>query len=350
MKKTRGLKKWDFSILLSGFKNYFVSLKYFFTPLGALFLGLALGVSVFIPGVTGVLNIMVGDVKELASKINLNLSDIWNALVSEFLLLPLENPFELLKVLFGSDWLFATLDGILQKLVGEYEFVSGQLTVIVSSAIEGFKLYAGAFIACGILGLIAGHFLTLHLVRRNIAKRKIWMYLLFNLLEVTFAALLISLCSYLGSLMHLPVAVSLIVSLILFGFISLFEACALHSGSFALSRQILTLGNVLLLTASNLLIITAAFVFTVIIIAVTDAVFGFFVALPLIEIAFIVAAVNAEAYVKKISDRLKSAKEAAEVETDFSESPSEDGGMTAIPEEADIPANAADAGESGDAA
>ena len=337
MTKNQSLKKWDFSILIKGFKNYFVSLKYFFTPLGALFLGLALGVSVFIPGVLGVLDKMIAEINELATKINLNLSDIWNALVSEFLLLPLDNPFELLKVLFGTDWLFSTLDGILKKLVTEYELVSAQLTVIVTSSIDGVKQYAGVLIACGILGLIAGYFLTLHLVRRNIAKRKIWMYLLFNLLEVTFAAMLVSLCSYIGSLLHFPVIVSLIVSLLLFGFISLFEACALHSGSFALSKKILTVGNILLLTLSNLLIITVAFVFTIIIVSVTDAIFGFFVALPLLEISFIVASVNAEAYVKKVCAQLPSGQPSAEVEAPPAEirNPEEGGEQPVTTEESD---------------
>lgn len=48
-------------------KNYFVNLKYFFTPLGTLALGLIIGLSVFLPGAKTALSDLVASIQDILS-------------------------------------------------------------------------------------------------------------------------------------------------------------------------------------------------------------------------------------------------------------------------------------------
>ena len=53
-------------MLLKGIKNYIVNLKYVFTPLGTLFLGVVIGLSVLIPSLISSVEYVVKEVSALA--------------------------------------------------------------------------------------------------------------------------------------------------------------------------------------------------------------------------------------------------------------------------------------------
>ena len=58
--------------------NYFKSLKYFFTPLGTMFLGIMIRVSILVPGVSSAATGLIDEIGELSQNINLDLSLLVN--------------------------------------------------------------------------------------------------------------------------------------------------------------------------------------------------------------------------------------------------------------------------------
>lgn len=63
-------------------KNYFVNLKYFFTPLGTLALGLILGLSVLIPGAKAALEILVSSVQTTLESAEIDVEHLEQSLVA----------------------------------------------------------------------------------------------------------------------------------------------------------------------------------------------------------------------------------------------------------------------------
>ena len=59
-------------MLKQGIKNYFTSLKFVFTPLGTMFIGMMIGFSILIPGIISAISTLAGGVNELAQSVNLD--------------------------------------------------------------------------------------------------------------------------------------------------------------------------------------------------------------------------------------------------------------------------------------
>ena len=80
-------------MLLKGIKNYIVNLKYVFTPLGTLFLGVVIGLSVLIPSLISSVEYVVKEVSALAESMSLDLYAIWNCFLTEVGKLNWSEPF-----------------------------------------------------------------------------------------------------------------------------------------------------------------------------------------------------------------------------------------------------------------
>ena len=69
-------------MILKSLKNYFVNLKYIFTPLGVLALGAIIGLSILVPGVISAVNELIDSVVELTNGVEINLSAFGNSVWS----------------------------------------------------------------------------------------------------------------------------------------------------------------------------------------------------------------------------------------------------------------------------
>ena len=107
------------------------------------------------------------------------------------------------------------------------------------------------------------------------------------------------------------------MSLLLFGFISLLEAYIVHGLGKVEFRRVVNFKNILRLIATNLLIFAAAAAMVALLTALTNTFVGIFVGVSLLEIAFIVVGMNAEAYVKSFAALVASAPDSnPEFDTD----------------------------------
>ena len=142
-------------------------------------------------------------------------------------------------------------------------------------------------------------------------------YLLISLTDSLITASLVAVSVYLLSLWQPSVFISTSVSLLLFGFISLLEAYIVHGLGKVEFKSVVNFKNILRLIATNLLIFAAAAAMVALLTALTNTFVGIFVGVSLLEIAFIVVGMNAEAYVKSFAAIVASAPDSnPEFDTD----------------------------------
>ena len=154
------------------------------------------------------------------------------------------------------------------------------------------------FIICILFSLIAGFLLTKFLVRRTIAKRSWWKFILHWLIDAILSTTLVFLSGWLFILWQPSGWLSMALSLILFGAISLIEAYFIQGFKKVSFKQIVNFKNIGIFLLTNFLIFLIAMALTWCIQWILNPIMALFVGISLFEIAFLVVSMDAESYVQ----------------------------------------------------
>ena len=287
-------------MIKQGIINFFKNLKYFFTPLGALALGLIFGLSVAIPRTVSSVSDFAGSVQSILSDTTIDFTALENSIISAIQSLDWSNPWDAIGTMINSDWLMNTLNDCVGSFVEITEVYATQFKAAVNSFTHDIAICFAKLIVFLVLGLIGGFFLTKWLIRRNIAKRSLWKFLLHSFVDSTLSSTLVAMCVWLLSVWKPSIFISSVISVLLFGFISLLEAYIVHAWKKTDIKRIVNLKNIFQLFLTDAIILVLVGVFVQLIVLLTNTFAGISVGIVLMEIAFIVIGLNAESYVKTI--------------------------------------------------
>lgn len=287
-------------MIKQGIINFFKNLKYFFTPLGALALGLIFGLSVLIPGIISSVSTLANEVQTILSDTTIDFTALENSIISAIQSLDWGNPLDAIGTMLNSDWLVSTLNDCVDSFVEITEVYATQFNAAVNTFTHDIAISFAALIAFLVLGLIGGFFLTKWLIRRNIAKRSLWKFLLHSFVDSILSSTLVATCVWLISVWKPSIFISSVISVLLFGFISLLEAYIVHAWKKTDIKRIVNLKNIFQLFLTDAIILVLVGVFVQLIVLLTNTFAGLSVGIVLMEIAFIVIGLNAESYVKTI--------------------------------------------------
>lgn len=285
-------------MIKQGLRNYLNNLKYVFTPLGAIALGAVFGLSLSLPIIINSLSDLLKMIVETSQNTQIRLQDLIDGIMARIDSLDWGNPLKALDMLFDRAWLTDTISGCVESISVDVS----QLESYISSCIDEIEAAFKVFILFIILGFIGGYFFTKCLVRREIAKRALRKYLLVSFLDSLISATFVSLCLLILTLWKPGIIISAFLSMLLFGSIQLFEAYIVHAWKKVNIKQIISVKNIAKLYLSNVLIFILAATFVAVVILITNVLVGLFVAIALLEIAFIVIGLNAESYVKSLAN------------------------------------------------
>ena len=287
-------------MIKQGIINFFKNLKYFFTPLGTLALGFIFGLSVLIPGMITSFSTLADSVQKILSDTTIDFNVLKGSAISAVQALDWNNPLEAIKTMLSNEWLMQTLNGCVSSFVESTEIYTTQFTTAINAFTNEVATYFVTVVVFLVLGLMGGFFLTKWLVRRNIAKRSLWKYFLNSFIDSLLTATLVALCVWLMQLWKPSALISSLVSILLFGFITLLEAYIVHAWKKVDIKQIVNAKNIFQLFATDLIIFLLAGVCVLLSIVLTNLIVGIVIGIVLMEIAFIVIGLNAEAYVKSV--------------------------------------------------
>ena len=284
--------------------NFFRNLKYFFTPLGTLFLGLIFGVFFLYSGFKVQVKQATTEIQMITQETNISINDLKDCVIESFADVPWEDPIEAIKLITSSEWLNGTLKENISNTIDNYQLYASDIENAVVNAVSGYIKYIVIFVICAIFGFISGFFLTKFLIRRNIAKRNFWKFVLVTMLDSVLTIGVATLSMWLTLLCKPSIIFTSLVGIIIYGFISLFEAYIIHGYKKIPLKQVVNIKNSFLLFISNILIYIISFTISSFVIAITNAFVGVFIALPLVIVGIIVISLNAEAYIKKEVDKI----------------------------------------------
>ena len=95
----------------------------------------------------------------------------------------------------------------------------------------------------------------------------------------------------------------LLIAIILFGFVSLIEAYLVHKNSRMKFKDVVNLNNSSYLAIGNGLIFVLSILSIALVSYLINPIVGIFVGVSFVEIGFVVISLNAEAYVKNLSEK-----------------------------------------------
>lgn len=289
-------------MFLRGIKNYFINLKYFFTPLGVIFLAIVIGLSVFIPGVIDSIKTLADGVSKLTSEVSVDFSALVDEIEGAIGALSWDDPIGSLATIFDSEWLNNTILAGINTLVGDSGELAAQIIELVEVSVASIIGAAVVAIVFFVLGIVAGYFLTKILVRRSMARRTFFKYLLMSFIDSLIALALIMFSMWMSSLWKGGIFVSAVLSVLIFGLISLSEAYIAHGWRKVEYRAVVNLKNIALLLLTDIAILVISGCIIAAVGAIVNTITELLVALALIQIAFLVIGLNAEAYVKGLAD------------------------------------------------
>lgn len=287
-------------MLKQGLKNYFRSLKHFFTPLGTMFLGLLLGLSVFIPGTVSAVNALIDDVKELAAGVNLDFGALWDKLRAAISALDWSDPVNALETMLSGEWINEVLTESLSAILGEdFSTFAGEIALLIDTFTVNMVALTIVWLFFFIVSFIAGFMLTKFFIRRNIAKRSLWKWLLASVINalLTVALIIVIVCLY--ALWKPSAIFSAILLFVLPSVFSLASAYLVYAFKKVKFSKVLNLKNTGFYLLGNVLILLISGIFTVVAVAI-NALMGAFVGLAIFEIALCVMGMNADSYVQEL--------------------------------------------------
>lgn len=293
-------------MILQGIRNFLKGLKYVFVPMGVLFFGLVLGLSVSLPRMAAILKDFAAQMQRIFGESTLSGSEMMQSLWMRVSELDWSNPLQAVLQVLNRSWLNETLEQCVKPFAEDYDAYAAEAEQLIRAAAEGIVRQAVVVAVFAALGLACGLFLTQWLVRREIARRG-WRNLLPGMLfDAVFATLLLMVCTRVSVKPGRGFAAAL-AALLLFGAVSLLEAYLLHGRKVLPFRSVVTVKNCCKLLVSN----AAVYVLSAAIVAVAgfvlNEVAGLCIALPLFGVAFFVIGMNAESYVigkvKELSEK-----------------------------------------------
>lgn len=285
-------------MLKNSLKNYFISFRHFFTPLGTMFLGMMLGFSVLIPGAIGALNGLIENIKLLADGVNLDFAVLWEEIRGNITALDWDDPFGVIQTMLSGEWITKVLNESLSVILGEdFNVFAEHIVNIINTFVVQIVACVFIFIAFFIIGFIAGFMLTKFFIRRNIAKRSLWKWILTGIINSFLTVGCLILCGVLYSMWQPSVFFSSLIMLVLSCIVALTEAYLVYGYKKVKFSAVLNVGNTGLYLLSNFLIFLISLVFMVIAVAI-NSLMGFFVGLAILEIALCVMDMNAVSFVQ----------------------------------------------------
>ena len=282
-------------------KNYFKCLKYVFTPLGIIALGLALGLSVAIPGIMGAISDMCKRILDISGK-TIDFDALIANIVTAVEALDWSDPLAALGTMFTKNWFYDTIINNINPIVGDIETYMKQIGAAVNDCIGQIIAYAvvvGIFV---ILAFLASCFLTKWMIRRDIARRTVKQFVISTLIGSVLAVLFLCLMIWLAFLWRYSVIITAIVAFLSVALYSLLNAYITYGRKNVPIKSVVNIKNASWLALSDLIIFAIAIVITVIITLITNLIVGLFVCIGLLIVTASVMGLTADAYVKGLAD------------------------------------------------
>ena len=283
-------------------KNYFKCLLHVFVPLGCIFLGLLFGAYTFFGVVSEQLAYVKEEIPKLLTGVEADFDELWSFVIGSARELSWKNPIQTVVMLLKGEWLTEKIATFLGMTTADAAQLLSSLQNVLQTVGGALKGGLAAFGVQVMLGVLLGYFVTNFFVRRSTVKRGFWKFVLVSLLDSFLSATLVAVTVYLLTLWSPGALISSVVSMFLYGFVSLLEAYVIHGRNEIPFKTVVNAKNCFLLQLAQTIIFAISAVIVLIIYLITNWLVALAIGLSVAIIALLVANVNAEAYVVSLTN------------------------------------------------
>jgi len=293
-----------------GLKNYLKSYRLFFLPIGALSLGIVIGLSIFLPALLSAIKDFFSGAVKIIGDVKPNWEAVWETISSTFLSVDYADIELAAREIFNRGFFGKLLNDCIHAAI-DFDALQVQFEELLSACATKAIGAGVAFLVFSVLGAVVGVFATRVEIRRNVAKRKFWKFILISIVHTVINATIIAVGAYLITKFEKYAVIAGILTFLLYGAVTFFEAYLVHGYKKVSLRKVLRVRNFLSLALLSVIEIAVMIVLIALVLYISNVIITFFVGFSVVVITLSCVSLNAEAYVKDMADA--AAKAAAPV-------------------------------------
>ena len=282
-----------------GLKNYLKSYRLFFLPIGALSLGIVIGLSILLPLLLGAVKDFFAGAASIIGDATPNWDAVWATISSTVRSVDYADPEVAARVIFDRGFFEKLLNDCIRAAI-DLNVLQVQLEDLLSACAA--KAVAGGILAFFVLGAFLGGFLTRVEIRRDIAKRKFWKFLLISVVHTVINATIIAGGVWLISSFKNFAVLSGLLTVILYGSVTFFEAYLVHGYKKIPLKSALRVRNFLSLALLTVIEVAIMCALLAIVYFISNVIITLFVGFSVVVITLSCLSMNAEAYIKDMAD------------------------------------------------
>ena len=288
-----------------GLKNYFKSYRLFFIPMGALSLGIVIGLSVMIPMLWNAVKDFVMGVAEAVGGVSTHWDEVKDAMFSSIKGLSWTDPRAFADEVANSAYWEELLRDCASVALGDLSKVEAEMEVLAKTAMTTIAGGVMIFVLCTAIGAYVGYFVTRSMIRTGVAKRSFLKSILAGLLSTVINLTIIAAGVVLIAKSENYAILSI---LLVYGEAAFLEAYFVQGFRKVPFKKVMNIKNFFLLAILNMIEIAIMIAVITLLFAFTNPAIAVYAGFSVLIITLSGMQLNAEAYVKSLVDNPEAEK------------------------------------------
>ena len=291
-----------------GLKNYFKSYRLFFIPIGALSLGIVVGLSVMIPMLWSAVMGCVTGVAEAVGNVSYHWGEVKEAVLSSIEKLSWSNPQAFVDEVANAGYWQELLRDCASVALGDLSQVEAEMEVLAKTAMTTITGGVLIFVLCTAIGAYVGYFVTRSMIRTGVAKRSFLKSILAGLLSTVINLTIIAAGVVLIAKSENYAILSILLTILVYGAAAFLEAYFVQGFRKVPFKKVMNIKNFFLLAILNMIEIAIMIAVITLLSAFTNPAIAVYAGFSVLIITLSCMQLNAEAYVKSLVDNPEAEK------------------------------------------
>ena len=271
-------------------------------PIGALALGIVIGLAVWVPTTIDAIKAFVKGVAAALGNVSPDWGAAKNAAIEIFRSVDYSDLGEAGRQIFSKDFLSGLLTACLRAAL-DTDALATEFKTLLDTALNKIAAGAIAFVVFTLIGAILGFLLTRSELRRNVAKRKLVMAILVAVVSAILNVTIVAGGVYLIMKVQKFAVLCAVALFVLYGAVAFFEAYLLHGYKKVPLKRVLRARNFLSLAVVSVVQIVLSVLIAGVVFKIAGLFVGLFINYAVLVLTLSCLSVNEEAYVKAIASK-----------------------------------------------
>ena len=291
-----------------GLKNYFKSYRLFFIPIGALSLGIVIGLSVMIPMLWSAVRDFVMGVAEAVGNVSFHWDEVKDTVFASIEGLSWSDPQALADEVVNAGYWEELLRECASVALGDISKVEAEMEALAKTAMTTIAGGAMLFVFFTAVGAYVGYFVTRSMIRTGVAKRSFLKSIVAGVVSTVINLTIIAAGAVLIAKSKQYAGLSLLLTVLVYGAAAFLEAYFVQGFNKVPFKKVMQIKNIFLLAILNVIEVAILLGVVALLQALTNPAIAIYAGFSVMIITISCMQLNAEAYVKSLADNPETEK------------------------------------------